>query len=185
MSCSAMSGEHSPARSSEEPDDLNGPTPAPCFWMRSVTCRWKPKRSCYEYCETAWSIVSEGPNQSQPPTPTFRQPFGRERCAQTCSTAHISPIALPPLRDRREDIPLLAQHFLAQIGGKLKRAHLTFESQSMARLLTYNWPGNVREHKNVIEHAVILSDSSQVTVDEMLLPVVQAVRSPSSSQPVS
>lgn len=55
----------------------------------------------------------------------------------------------------------------------------------MARLLTYNWPGNVREHKNVIEHAVILSDSSQVTVDEMLLPVVQAVRSPSSSQPVS
>jgi len=94
---------------------------------------------------------------------------------------HISPIALPPLRDRRKDIPLLAQHFLAQIGGKLKRAHLTFESQSMARLLTYNWPGNVRELQNVIERAVILSGSSRVTADEMLLPVVQAVHSPSSN----
>ncbi len=98
---------------------------------------------------------------------------------------HIFPIALPPLRDRREDIHLLAQHFLALIGGKLKRAHLAFDPQSMARLLTYNWPGNVRELQNVIERAVILSGSSQVTVDEMLLPVVQAVHSPSSSLPVS
>ena len=98
---------------------------------------------------------------------------------------HIFPIALPPLRERREDIHLLAQHFLAQIGGKLKRAHLAFDPQSMARLLAYNWPGNVRELQNVIERAVILSGSSQVTVDEMLLPVVQAVHSPSSSQPVS
>ena len=55
----------------------------------------------------------------------------------------------------------------------------------MARLLTYNWPGNVRELQNVIERAVILSGSSQVTVDEMLLPVVQAIHSPPSSQPVS
>ena len=87
---------------------------------------------------------------------------------------HIFPIAVPPLRERREDIQLLAQHFLAQIGAKHKRPHLTFEPQSMARLLTYNWPGNVRELQNVIERAVILSSSSQVTVDEMLLPILQA-----------
>ncbi|WHZ22361.1 MAG: Transcriptional regulator, Fis family [Nitrospira sp.] len=86
---------------------------------------------------------------------------------------HIFPISVPPLRERREDIHLLAQHFLVQIGAKLKRPHLTFGPQSLARLLAYNWPGNVRELQNVIERAVILSGSSQVTVDEMLLPTVK------------
>lgn len=86
---------------------------------------------------------------------------------------HIFPIAVPPLRERREDIQLLAQHFLGQIGAKHKRPDLTFDSQSMARLLSYNWPGNVRELQNVIERAVILSSSSKVTVDEMLLPILQ------------
>ncbi len=96
---------------------------------------------------------------------------------------HIFPIALPPLRERREDIHLLAQHFLAQIGTKLKRPRLTFHPQSLVRLLTYNWPGNVRELQNVIERAVILSNSSQVTVDEMLLPPVQANSGLSTEQP--
>ncbi len=92
---------------------------------------------------------------------------------------HIFPIAVPPLRERREDIQLLAQHFLAQFGAKHKRPHLTFDPQSLARLLSYNWPGNVRELQNVIERAVILSSSSQVTVDEMLLPIRQAGRAAS------
>ncbi len=96
---------------------------------------------------------------------------------------HIFPIALPALRERREDIHLLAQHFLAQIGTKLKRPHLAFDPQSMARLLTYNWPGNVRELHNVIERAVILSGSSRVTVDEMLLPPMQAGPSLAIEQP--
>jgi formate hydrogenlyase transcriptional activator len=89
---------------------------------------------------------------------------------------HIFPISVPPLRERREDIRLLAQHFLAQIGAKHKRPHLTLDRQSMDRLMTYNWPGNVRELQNVIERAVILSSSSQVTVDERLLPIVQSGR---------
>jgi len=96
---------------------------------------------------------------------------------------HIFPIALPALRDRQEDIPLLAQHFLAQIGIKLKRPHLMFDPQSMARLLTYAWPGNVRELHNVIERAVILSVSSRVTVDEMLLPPVKSDSKFSREQP--
>jgi len=98
---------------------------------------------------------------------------------------HIFPISVPPLRERREDIHLLAQHFLAQIGAKLKRPHLTFDPQSLARLLTYNWPGNVRELQNVIERAVILSGSSLVTVDEMLLPTVKIVPHQPSEQPVN
>jgi formate hydrogenlyase transcriptional activator len=98
---------------------------------------------------------------------------------------HIFPISVPPLRERREDIHLLAQHFLAQIGAKLKRPHLTFDPQSLARLLTYNWPGNVRELQNVIERAVILSGSSLVTVDEMLLPTVKVAPHQPAEQPVN
>lgn len=98
---------------------------------------------------------------------------------------HIFPISVPPLRERREDIHLLAQHFLAQIGAKLKRPHLTFDPQSLARLLAYNWPGNVRELQNVIERAVILSGSSQVTVDEMLLPTVKVGPHQPPEQPVN
>jgi formate hydrogenlyase transcriptional activator len=98
---------------------------------------------------------------------------------------HIFPIVVPPLRERREDIHLLAQHFLAQIGTKLKRPHLSFDPQSLVRLLAYSWPGNVRELQNVIERAVILSGSSQVTVDEMLLPPVQAISGPPPDQPVN
>ncbi|MGZ8383593.1 MAG: AAA-type ATPase lid domain-containing protein, partial [Nitrospira sp.] len=64
-----------------------------------------------------------------------------------------------------------------------KRPHLAFDPQSMARLLTYNWPGNVRELHNVIERAVILSGSSRVTVDEMLLPPMQAEPSLAIEQP--
>ncbi len=98
---------------------------------------------------------------------------------------HIFPISVPPLRERREDIHLLAQHFLAQIGAKLKRPHLAFDPQSLARLLAYNWPGNVRELQNVIERAVILSSSSQVTVDEMLLPTVKVGPHQPPEQPVN
>lgn len=54
---------------------------------------------------------------------------------------HIFPMAVPPLRERREDIHVLAQHFLAQIGSTLNRPHLTFDPQSMVQLLIYNWPG--------------------------------------------
>lgn len=90
---------------------------------------------------------------------------------------HVFPIVLPPLRDRPEDIPLLAQHFLEQYRVKLKRPPLELSAQSMQRLVQYSWPGNIRELQNIIERAVILSRSSTVEVDEQFL------RPPSSLQP--
>jgi formate hydrogenlyase transcriptional activator len=83
---------------------------------------------------------------------------------------HIFPVAVPPLRERRQDIILLAQHFLSRLGEKMKRPHLRFDPQSLQRLMNYDWPGNVRELQNVIERAVILSHSSTITVDDMFLP---------------
>lgn len=81
----------------------------------------------------------------------------------------VFPIILPPLRDRREDIPLLAEHFLQLCRGKLKREDVVFDHEAIARLARYDWPGNIRELQNVIERAAILSTTHLVTIDERLV----------------
>ena len=82
---------------------------------------------------------------------------------------HVFPIVIPPLRDRPEDIPLLARHFLKYFQSKFKRPGLEFGAQVMDRLVRYPWPGNVRELQNMIERAVILARSSTVEIDDQLL----------------
>ena len=78
----------------------------------------------------------------------------------------VFPITLPPLRDRSEDIPLLAQHFLQLCRVKLSRGDVIFDDEALARLARYDWPGNIRELQNVIERAVILSPMHRVEIDE-------------------
>ena len=94
---------------------------------------------------------------------------------------HVFPIALPPLRDRREDIPLLAQHFLDAYRIKFKRPRLELNAESLERLMNYTWPGNVRELQNVIERAVILAQSSIVVVEPHFLMTTTAPDQPSSA----
>src|SRR5438552_6553611 len=65
---------------------------------------------------------------------------------------NVIPVQLPPLRDRKEDIPLLVQHFLGKLGSTV-----TVSQDAMRRLMAYHWPGNVRQLENAIEHAVALS----------------------------
>ena len=69
---------------------------------------------------------------------------------------NIFPIEVPPLRDRREDIPLLAQHFIREFSGRLGRRVDHIDPRALERLVTYAWPGNVRELANILERAVIL-----------------------------
>ena len=69
----------------------------------------------------------------------------------------VFPIFVPPLRDRREDIPALAQNFADASCRKLKRKPLRLAPSDTQRLQSYDWPGNVRELQHVIERAVILS----------------------------
>ncbi len=66
-------------------------------------------------------------------------------------------IAVPPLRERKEDIPLLAEHFLAEIAARLRREPPAVSDEALAELVAYDWPGNVRELRNVLERALILS----------------------------
>jgi len=81
----------------------------------------------------------------------------------------VFPIHLPPLRERREDIPGLAGHFLAELANRLGRQFSGIEPESMTRLIEYSWPGNIRELQNVIEHSAILSNGGILQVPPVLL----------------
>ncbi|HTU01006.1 MAG TPA: sigma-54 dependent transcriptional regulator [Candidatus Sulfotelmatobacter sp.] len=81
----------------------------------------------------------------------------------------VIPIPLPPLRERREDIPLLAEHFLRRAAAALGKDGLSFSTDAMAALLRHPWPGNVRELENVIERAVTLTPGQLVPADALLL----------------
>jgi DNA-binding NtrC family response regulator len=71
---------------------------------------------------------------------------------------NVFPIFLPDLKDRKEDIPLLAYHFLERYSKEMKKEIKGISKEAMKLLLEYNWPGNVRELENAIERAVIMSD---------------------------
>jgi DNA-binding NtrC family response regulator len=78
---------------------------------------------------------------------------------------NVITMQLPPLRDRKDDIPLLVQHFLDRFGEESRKPDLILAPESMDRLLAYNWPGNVRELENVIERAVVLSADRTIGPD--------------------
>ncbi len=69
----------------------------------------------------------------------------------------VFPITVPPLRERREDIPLLVQYFLTKFSRRMKKNIDTVSPEGMQSLCQYSWPGNIRELEHVIERAVILS----------------------------
>jgi DNA-binding NtrC family response regulator len=78
---------------------------------------------------------------------------------------NVIPISLPPLKERREDIPLLANYFIKQYGVKYKRNTIGLTDEQKKMLRSYRWPGNIRELKNVIERAVILSAENQLELN--------------------
>jgi transcriptional regulator with PAS, ATPase and Fis domain len=84
-----------------------------------------------------------------------------------------SRIEVPPLRDRKEDIPLLVQHFVSASSTRHAKNIRRIEKRAMEMLLTYGWPGNIRELRNVIDTSVIVSPGESLVVDEELLFGVQ------------
>jgi DNA-binding NtrC family response regulator len=77
------------------------------------------------------------------------------------------PLAFPALRERVEDIPLMAEYMLEKLAMDLGRGEIRLEDASMKALQSYSWPGNVRELRNVIERAVLLSDQKTITLKEL------------------
>jgi DNA-binding NtrC family response regulator len=77
-------------------------------------------------------------------------------------------IELPSLRDRGEDLVLLAEHFLKEYANKYEKFHLKFNSKTLDKLVKYDWPGNVRELRHTIERAVILCSSDILTPEDFI-----------------
>jgi DNA-binding NtrC family response regulator len=78
---------------------------------------------------------------------------------------HVISIYLPPLRERKDDIPLLAQHFLEKYGHENNRPGLELTPDALDLMMDYDWPGNVRELENVIERAVVLTSGGRIGAD--------------------
>jgi two-component system response regulator GlrR len=87
---------------------------------------------------------------------------------------NVVPLHLPPLRERREDIPLLARHFEAKYAAGFNRPQREFAPGALQRLMLYEWPGNVRELENVIERAVVLCERSEIGAEDLLLPSAES-----------
>jgi transcriptional regulator with PAS, ATPase and Fis domain len=76
-------------------------------------------------------------------------------------------ITVPPLRDRREDIPPLVHHFLIRAAGRMKKDVTTVSAEAMSALMNYGWPGNVRELEHAVERAVILANGPSIRLREL------------------
>jgi transcriptional regulator with GAF, ATPase, and Fis domain len=90
---------------------------------------------------------------------------------------NVFPIEVPPLRDRREDIPRLVEHFIGRYARKAGKAFRRVSKRTLDHLQSYLWPGNVRELQNVIERSVIVSDTDEFVVDESWLSTAPRVES--------
>jgi transcriptional regulator with GAF, ATPase, and Fis domain len=83
---------------------------------------------------------------------------------------NVFPIVLPPLRERSEDIPLLARFLLDKFSVRIGKPAEAISGPSLQRLQAYRWPGNIRELENVIERAIILAEGPVVDVEAEMLP---------------
>ena len=75
---------------------------------------------------------------------------------------HVLPVKLPPLRERREDIPLLCAHFVAKLGPKTNPRVRAVGDSALGRIMAYHWPGNVRELENAIEQALVFAEGEEI-----------------------
>lgn len=94
---------------------------------------------------------------------------------------NVFPIHLPPLRERKEDIPALADHFLRKYAGESGKDVSSISADAMKRLILHDWPGNVRELENVIHRAVILCKGRSIRPEHILITGAQGTRIPETS----
>jgi len=83
---------------------------------------------------------------------------------------NVVPIVLPPLRDRREDIPLLVERLLEQLGAEQNRRIDGVSAEAMAALVSHDWPGNIRELRNVLERAIVVAAGAVLQVGDLGMP---------------
>ncbi len=89
----------------------------------------------------------------------------------------VVPVHLPPLRERKEDIPLLVEHFLHKYGKKAKKNVTDLSPQAMKALMDYDWPGNIRELENTIERALVLFKGNGIDIEDIMYHGIKAASS--------
>jgi len=97
----------------------------------------------------------------------------------------VFPILLPALRDRKEDIPLLASHFITRQNKKTGKPIRDLSSTAMAALMDYPWPGNVRELENAVEHAFVLCEGGRIEPSHLPLEIREYGRHPAARVPLA
>jgi formate hydrogenlyase transcriptional activator len=98
---------------------------------------------------------------------------------------NVFPIALPPLRERVTDIPLLTHFFVQKHAGRLARRIESVDTDTLRRLTQYTWPGNIRELENVVERALILTNSPVLSIDPDLIGIEDQAPIPPAQNPVT
>jgi DNA-binding NtrC family response regulator len=96
----------------------------------------------------------------------------------------VFPLRVPPLRERMEDVPLLAKHFMDEVAARMGRRVTPLSQVSLDRLAAYHWPGNIRELQNVIERAVILAEDGQVRIPELASRAAASAPRPETRPPL-
>jgi two-component system response regulator GlrR len=84
---------------------------------------------------------------------------------------NIVSLSIPPLRERKEDIPILAEHFLRKYSAQHSKSLKKVAKGAMTAMISYSWPGNIRELENKIQHAVVMTGSEQITLSDLHLNV--------------
>jgi DNA-binding NtrC family response regulator len=80
---------------------------------------------------------------------------------------NVVPIFLPPLRERREDIPLLVEHFREKYNARLRKNVEKIEDDAIACLMAYPWPGNIRELENILERTILFAEGPRISLAEL------------------
>jgi DNA-binding NtrC family response regulator len=96
---------------------------------------------------------------------------------------NVIPLKIPPLRERRDDIPDLIQHFVALYNAEFKKAIKGFDDSATELLRSYDWPGNIRELKNAIERAILLTDAEVLGVDDLPYEIRERSALPAAGAP--
>jgi PAS domain S-box-containing protein len=97
---------------------------------------------------------------------------------------NVVPIALPPLRDRKEDIPLLIEHFIARLNRLRGKAVSGISQEALVLLMAHNYPGNIRELENIIEHAFVICPEGAIEPNCLPGNLIEAVPHPTTAWPI-
>ena len=94
---------------------------------------------------------------------------------------NVFPVELPPLRDRKSDIPLLVRYFIDKYAVRVDRRIESVEADTIRRLVGYHWPGNVRELQNLIERALILATTPELRIEPEIFAAAAPPMAPATS----